>query len=44
MELLHAHSKTLRTLCYDARANLLLTGSYDRSVKVWEAAGEQSTP
>lgn len=36
--LLRAHSKTLRALCYDPQANLLLTASFDRSVKVWEAA------
>ena len=35
---LTAHSKNVRGLCYDAQHNLLLTCSFDRSVKLWEAA------
>ncbi|KAL4457940.1 hypothetical protein ABPG75_012805 [Micractinium tetrahymenae] len=33
-----AHAKNLRALAYDARNNLLLTCSFDRTVKMWEAA------
>lgn len=33
-----AHSKNLRGLAYDAHHNLLLTCSFDKTVKVWEAA------
>lgn len=34
-----AHAKNLRALAYDGTNNLLLTCSFDRTVKVWEAAG-----
>lgn len=32
-----AHAKNVRGLAYDAPHNLLLTCSFDRTVKLWEA-------
>ncbi|KAI3436853.1 hypothetical protein D9Q98_006263 [Chlorella vulgaris] len=39
--LLPAHNKNVRGLCYDGHANLLLTVSFDRTLGLWEAAGNE---
>ena len=33
-----AHEKNVRALSYDSQRNLLYTGSFDKTVKVWAAS------
>lgn len=33
-----AHDKNVRALSYDSQRNLLYTGSFDRTVRVWGAS------
>lgn len=39
-----AHAKNLRALAYDATNNLLLSCSFDKTVKLWEAADAERQP